>query len=196
MILYIHGFKSTGNARKADELKEYFKNCHPERSEGSNKIISPTLDISPEKSIAQLENIILENENVFLVGSSLGGFYAMILSAKHNLPAVLINPAVKADEALSTQLGQHENYDTGEKFEWTLEHINQLKNLKELYLNKLNPKNLFLLLAEDDELLDSKETAGLYKDSAKIMIVKNAGHQFSKFKESLPAIEKFYLKRS
>ena len=196
MILYIHGFKSTGNARKAGELKDYFKSCHPERSEGSIEIVSPTLDISPEKTIQQLEEIILKNKNVLLIGSSLGGFYAMALSAKYNLRAILINPAVKADEALLSQIGEHENYDTGEKFEWTVAHVNQLKNLKEKYLSKLNQKNLFLLLAEDDELLDSKETAELYKNSSKIMIIKNAGHQFSKFKEMIPAIKNFYLNRS
>lgn len=184
MILYIHGFKSTGNARKAGELKEYFQ----------NKIIveSPTLDISPEKAIKQLEEIILTNKNIFLIGSSLGGFYTMVLSAKYNLPAVLINPAINADESLNSQIGIHKNYDTGEKFEWTTEHIKQLRNLKKRYLPKLNRNKLFLLLAEDDELLDSFKTAEKYNDSAKILIIKNTGHQFSRFKEMIPEIEKFF----
>lgn len=184
MIIYIHGFASSGNARKARETKEYFHN---------KKVLSPDLYVEPEISYSILKDIIRDvGDKVNLIGSSLGGFYAMLLSAKYGNKAVLINPAVEAHKSLSSYIGEHTNYDTGKKFQWTQEYVNQLKNLYNQYFKFIKQTNLFLLLSKDDELIDHSITKKTFPNSKIILEYDNCGHQFTRYKEALPEIEKFF----
>ena len=88
MIIYIHGFASSGFGSKPQKFKEYFE----------DEIMTLSLPTIPNLAIDTLEQIIEaflnKEEDVFLVGSSLGGFYALYLANKYDLKAVLINPAV------------------------------------------------------------------------------------------------------
>ena len=88
MVIYLHGFGSAGFGEKAQKFLEYFE----------DEMITPTLSTVPVLAIATLEQIIEAFINrgikVSLIGSSLGGFYALYLANKYDLKAVLINPAV------------------------------------------------------------------------------------------------------
>ena len=88
MIIYLHGFASAGFGVKAQKFLEYFE----------EEIIIPTLPTIPNLAMATLEQLIEaflhRGEKVSLIGSSLGGFYALYLADKYDLKAVLINPAV------------------------------------------------------------------------------------------------------
>ncbi len=184
MIIYLHGFASSGNARKAKETKEYFLN---------KKVLSPDLPVEPEKAFLILKDIIRDTGiKANLIGSSLGGFYAMILSAVYGLKAVLVNPAVEAHKALTSYIGEHTNYDTGSKFRWTQEYVNQLTGLHNEYFKFIKQDNLFLLLSKDDELIDHILTKNTLPDSKLILEYDNCGHQFSRYHEALPEIEKFF----
>jgi len=188
MILYIHGFASSGNSRKGNILKDYF---------GKDIVLTPDLPVEPVECVKYIENIIsCIDEKILLIGSSLGGFYSVILSAQFNLKAVLINPALCAWEKLKTKVGVNKNYSTEKEFEWKKEFN---KQLKEIYKNKvynskyeINPSNFFLLLAEDDELIDYKEALREFPDAGKILVLNNRGHEFSKFEDVLPEISGFY----
>lgn len=184
MIIYIHGFRSSGKARKAQETKEYFKNT---------KVFTPDLPVSPRLAFFRLCDIIREaGGKPNLIGSSLGGFYAMLLNAKYGLKAVLINPAIKPYEVLKPYIGEQTNYHTGEKFEWKEEYINELLDLNNKFFKYINQKKLFLLLAKDDELLNHQETKKFFPNAGKILEYDNAGHEFSRYKEALVEIEKFF----
>ena len=64
---------------------------------GCKNIISPSIDYDSEEpdSIISRLNLLRVKHNVNLVvGTSLGGFYASILSARHNLPVMLVNPCL------------------------------------------------------------------------------------------------------
>lgn len=184
MIIYIHGFASSGNARKAKETKEYFLN---------KNVLSPDLPVEPEKAFLILKDIIRDSGvKANLIGSSLGGFYSMLLSAVYGLKTVLINPAVEAHKSLSAYIGEHTNYDTGVKFLWTQENVNQLANLYNEYAKFIKQDNLFLLLSKDDELIDHSLTKNTFPDSKVIIEYDNCGHQFSRYREALPAIDRFF----
>lgn len=184
MIVYIHGFRSSGKARKAQETKEYFKKI---------RVLTPDLPVSPKMAFYRLCDIIRDaGGKPNLIGSSLGGFYAMMLNAKYGLKAVLINPAIRPYEVLKPYIGELTNYHTEKKFQWTEEHINELLNLNKKFFKYINQKKLFLLLAKDDELLNHQETKMLFPQAGKVIEYENAKHEFSRYKEALPEIEKFF----
>ena len=76
MIIYIHGFASSGFGTKPQKFKEYFE----------DEVITISLPTIPNLAIDTLEQIIeaflSKEEDVYLIGSSLGGFYALFLANK------------------------------------------------------------------------------------------------------------------
>ena len=88
-ILYIHGFNSSPSSKKASQLVDVM-----ERLGLSEKLRVPALHHHPREAIGQLEQAIEALGRPLLVGSSLGGYYATHLAARHGLKALLINPAV------------------------------------------------------------------------------------------------------
>ncbi len=67
MIIFIHGFGSSGFSFKADRTREHF--------EGRESVLAPSLSYVPKLALQTLEEIIeygLTKERVCLIGSSLG----------------------------------------------------------------------------------------------------------------------------
>ena len=91
MILYLHGFNSTPDSRKAQTLHDYM------RRQGLGALFAcPRLPHRPEQAVDAIERELAQRDprSVTLVGSSLGGFYATWFAERRNLRAVLIQPAV------------------------------------------------------------------------------------------------------
>jgi len=188
MILYVHGFSSSGNAMKAKLLREYY---------GKNEIIiSPDLPVEPEKAFELLENILNssgDDKNI-VIGSSLGGFYTLALHRKYNVPVVIINPALYPWIQLKIYLGENENQSTGKKFLWKKEYLKQLKKIEDNPVRNSDLKNVFLLVATDDELIDYNETISILGNTGSLIIWDNCGHEFRRFSEALELIDEFYHK--
>ena len=89
MIIYIHGFGSSGQGGKANLFRDYFK------SRGQS-FIAPSLSYVPELAMSTLEELINSYDEVELIGSSLGGYYSIYLAEKYGLKAVLVNPAIES----------------------------------------------------------------------------------------------------
>jgi predicted esterase YcpF (UPF0227 family) len=125
-ILYLHGFCSSPESWKAKVLGEAM------RARGlADRFFCPALSPVPNEAIAQAEAIIESREReLTLVGSSLGGYYATYLAEKHDLRAALVNPAVVAPLSLNAYIGTQKNLHTGETFEFTAGHIDQLRALE------------------------------------------------------------------
>ena len=192
MILFLHGFASSGNATKAETLKKYccdkFNNM---------EFLSPDLPVEPDKAIKLISDILKSSgENTVVFGSSLGGYYAMWAGAKFNVNVVLINPAVEAYIDLKSVIGPNKNYQTGEEFEFKEEYLQQLKNLSaEINSGKLQKEKIVLMLAEDDDLLDYSRTLKFFGDGyGKLILEKEAGHSFTKFGEHLKSVFDYYNK--
>ncbi len=183
MIIYIHGFGSSGGGTKAVETTAFFKN---------DTVLAPTLPIEPVAAIDFLSSEIEKSrEKVFLIGSSLGGFYSIILSAKYDISAALINPAVNVFGGLRGYIGK-QTRDNGEEFEWREYHVIQLEEMYKKYFAQLNGRNIMLLLAKDDELLPFNKTLSLIKNPAKTIILDECTHRFLKYNEVLPEIKSFF----
>ena len=125
-ILYLHGFASSPASWKVRALADALN----ARKQGY-RLICPSLSPVPNEAIAQAEAIIESRVGpLTLVGSSLGGYYATWLAEKHLLRAALINPAVIAPVSLEKYLGKQTNLHTGREFEFTEEHLAQLRALE------------------------------------------------------------------
>lgn len=183
MIIYIHGFGSHGEGSKAKSLRRYCK-------EHAIRFMAPSLSTIPELAIKTLEELIESFkiiENISLVGSSLGGYYAMFLSHKYNLPCVLINPAIYPYKTLDRALGFAPHFYDQSSYEWNRSHLEMLKKYE---VEKYSGENALLLVQTADEVLDYTEA--VEKLSCANMIVEEGGdHGFQGIERHFQAIVEF-----
>ena len=181
LILYVHGWNSHANARKAQLIEHELKN---------NEIFdtaSITLKNHPREAIKQLTEFISEKQskyNVHLVGSSLGGYYSVFLAETLNLKAALINPAVWAYKIFENDRGNVENLNTGEKY-----FIDQawIDSLEEIFVENPTPNRYLVLLQTGDETLDYKY-AEKYFSGSRIVIDEGGSHSFDRLEQKIPQI--------
>ena len=181
MIIYIHGFGSNGLANKATLFRKYFQN---------KKFIAPSLSYIPALAIQTLKEIInLCDEDVYLIGSSLGGYYATYLSTLNKVKkVVLINPAVNSSNTLKKALPQGINYYDLSKFEWNNLHLEYLKKLE---ISNIDKNKFFILLQMGDEVLDYKDAMKKF-DGAKMIIEENGNHSFEGIERYFKDIKNFF----
>lgn len=179
-ILYLHGFCSSPASWKVRLLVAELE------SRGlRDRLICPALSHVPSEAIAQAEAIIEQHGRALtLVGSSLGGYYATWLTEKHDLRAVLINPAVVAPVSLDSFIGRQTNLYTGEAFEFTTEHIAELRALE---LRQITPERYFLLLETGDEVLDYRQALARYA-GCRQSVFEGGDHSFTHFPDLLPQL--------
>lgn len=125
-----------------------------------------------------------------LVGSSLGGYYATYLAEKHDLRAVLINPAAFAYQNLVPAVGPQRNLYTGEPFEFTERHLAELAQLEVTRLSR--PERFWLMVETGDEVLDYREAVEKYA-GARQTVIEGGDHSFRHFADYLDAIIDFAL---
>ena len=176
MILYIHGFRSTPNSPKAQELKTYF----------GAKMHLANFSHVPIEAIESLEKCIIDFDISGIVASSLGGFYATYLSEKYHLKSVLINPSTRPFETLSRYLGVNETYD-GVPFVWQAAHEGQLKAY---VVEKPTPVRYFVMLQKGDKILDYR-VAERYYAGATMLIEEGGAHPFDGLGRHLDKIRDF-----
>lgn len=182
MIVYIHGFGSSAHGTKALILKELFK------KEG---FIAPSLSYVPDLAIETLKDLIqsyLKYEKVYLIGSSLGGYYATYLADFFNLPAVLINPAVNAPYTLTKAIGYVNNYYDHSTFEWNIEHIEMLTKLN---VPEIRNELYMLLVQTEDEVLNYKEAVDKFQNS-KLVVEIGGNHSYEGIERHKENIETFF----
>ena len=179
-ILYLHGFRSSPASWKSRLLNETLS------ARGQDQhFFCPALSPVPDEAIAQAESIIHAHDGpLTLVGSSLGGFYATTLAEKHDLRAVLINPAVLAPISLHPFLGTQTNLHTGESFDFTVRHIRQLEALE---VAEVHPERYFLLLETGDEVLDYRDALRRYAGCQQC-VFEGGDHSFTHFPDLLPQL--------
>ena len=127
-------------------------------------------------------------ERLTLVGSSLGGFYATHLAERFGARAVLINPAIRPYDDLRSYLGRQTNLYSGETFEVTEAHFDELAALAVERITR--PERYWLLVQTGDEVLDYRQSVGFYAGA--FQSVEGGGdHAFQRFASWIPAILRF-----
>ncbi|HRD92040.1 MAG TPA: YqiA/YcfP family alpha/beta fold hydrolase [Accumulibacter sp.] len=182
-IIYLHGFCSSPASWKARLLGEALNGAGL-----GDRFACPVLSPVPLAAIACVEALLATNDGpTTLVGSSLGGYYATWLAEKHDLRAALINPAVMVPEQLAGLVGTHTNFHSGQRFEFTTEHLEQLHLLDPA---RVMPSRYLLLAETGDEVLDYRKAVRRYA-GCRQLIVEGGDHSFTRFPEFLPQIIEF-----
>lgn len=184
MLIYLHGFNSSPGSHKAQLLKR-----HMEQHAMGDRYFCPALPLPGKLAVATVEAAIARHPrgSVTLVGSSLGGFYATYLAERHDLRAVLINPAVHPHADLRAYLGLQRNLHTQEPYELTEEHLRQWETL---YLPAVQPQRYLLLVETGDEVLDYRVAVEKYR-GARQLVVTGGDHSFASFAAHIPLILEF-----
>jgi len=186
MIIYLHGFGSNGNAFKARLLKRIYPGIN---------IFSPDLSIEPKKAITFLEKYIsgqCQNSPFLIVGSSLGGFYALHLHVRFNIPAVLLNPTVQPVADLKRRIKNDSGFDPQVLIGWNDAYLDEFSDYYH-DPNEIRKDKLTVCLNRDDELLDYRIAENYFQPSGcKIILNDKGGHVFLNFTEILPEIISVY----
>jgi len=182
MIIYIHGFGGSGEGSKAKAFREYFK----EKSEG---FIALSLSYVPELAVKTLEELIeFYNEDVFLIGSSLGGFYTIYLSQKYNIKAVLLNSSIFPYKTLENYMGYAPNFYDKSSFTWSENHIKMLENYIQVDIDN---SKIMLLVQKGDELLNPQEAIDKFKDVT-VIVQEDGSHGFEGIENHFDTIREFF----
>ena len=182
MLLYIHGFNSSPASFKANVLRERLTQLGR-----ADEFLCPALPHRPAQAMALLENMVQQHDmnNITLIGSSLGGFYATYLVEKYGMRALLLNPAIAPQTGLRTYLGPQKNLYTDEAYELTEQHIVELEQLNVPQLSDIS--RYFLITATGDEVLDYREGVARYR-GAKQIIINGSDHGMGDFAHYLDKI--------
>jgi predicted esterase YcpF (UPF0227 family) len=185
-ILYLHGFASSPRSWKALALREAMA------ARGlADCLDAPAIPWPPDAAMATLEahiaTHIARGVTLTLAGSSLGGYYASWLAERHNLRAVLINPAVAAHLSLARYLGFQQNPYTGETLQIETAH---LELLRKLAVETPVCARYLLLLETGDEVLDYRLAEAHYA-GAQQAVCAGGNHGFTRFPQFIPQILEF-----
>lgn len=181
-LLYIHGFLSSPQSAKALQVQAWAA------QHGDIRIHAPALPVDPEAALKILESALQACATMpGLIGSSLGGFYANILAARHGLRAVLINPAVHPHVLLRDYVGEQRNYHSGVAAEVKPEHFSLLEQVE---IKPVHAERLWVLLETADETLDYRQAEQFYQGCA-IDVTPGGSHSYEGFVQKLPAIKDF-----
>lgn len=181
LILYLHGFTSGPQSFKARAL-----HAHLHRRGVADRFLCPQLPPSPAAAIALADSLV--RPGTTLVGSSLGGYYATWLAERHHLKAVLVNPAVVARLSFERFVGPQKNLYTGEAFEFTRDHVDELRALDVPVLS--HPDRFWLLLEQGDEVLDYRQAVERYPGSRQTVLA-GGDHSFTRWLDYLDEITRF-----
>ena len=187
MTIIIHGFGSAGKGGKAMLFRDYFKSI-------GKPCMAPSLSYVPELAMDTLEQLVHSYDDVTLVGSSLGGYYAIYLAEKYGLKAVLINPAVDSSKTLKRVLdmgGMATNYYDGTEFTWNENHVEMLQNYR---VDEVKNGEYLLLLQTADDVLDYREAVAKLPN-AETIIEEGGTHPFEGIERYFGKIVEFLFQK-
>ena len=186
-IIYLHGFQSSALSIKGQQIKAF---C---QQHTDFQVYLPDLNMPPQQVLTHVSDMIAGLDQVVLIGSSLGGFYATQLVAKHGVPAVLINPAMRPWQLFHDLFGtEHIPYVVSA--EWTLDHshLDQLQQMALPFVQ--DAEKILVLLQQGDEVLDYREAQRYYSNASHqsmIITEANGKHAMDNFADKIPMALQF-----
>jgi len=184
-FVYVHGLNSFPASAKARVLREKLESL----GRGA-EFRCPALSHWPLDAAAALERAVEDCApgEVMLIGSSLGGYYATWLAERGPYRVALINPAVRPYELFAQFLGRQKNLYTGEEYDLTERHLQELQALEVERLT--HPERYLLMVTTGDEVLDYRRAVERYRGAFQI-VAPGGDHGFSGFADYLGVILDF-----
>jgi len=185
IILYLHGFRSSPSSYKALLFTQRISALKAE-----NSYFCPQLPSSPNDTIKLAADLLLPftSEQITLVGSSLGGYYATWLAEKLGCRAVLLNPMVSIPTDMEQFIGATTAFHSDEPFEFKPEYVDELRALAVTHITQ--PERYFLFAATGDELLDWREMQAHYP-GARQHIIQGSDHGLTGFEQYMDEVMAF-----
>lgn len=185
-IIYLHGLDADPNANKAVITANHAKALGID-------MLRPDLNCPPDDAVAKILRLIQENPNAVLVGSSLGGYFATLLSDMTGTPAVLLNPSIRPDLSFTRFLT--DNFDGQTLTDDTVIYITtggwhirygDLAWFEQHRLTAKNADKIKVLLKMGDELLDAHATKAFFESRGADIIAQDGGdHRMSDYDEQV-----------
>jgi uncharacterized protein len=184
MLIYVHGFNSSPLSFKATLLRKRLTELGR-----VHEFVCPELPHRPADAIALLSQLVTDHaaERPVLIGSSLGGYYSTWLAERYDARAVLINPAVRPYELLSSLIGRQTNLYSGIQYDFTREHVAELRGLE---VETIHPERYLLLVGTADEVLDYGQAVERYRGASHI-VDEGGDHGLSSFRRYVDRILEF-----
>lgn len=193
-LLYLHGFRSSPQSMKARTFAARVQAQHPD-------VVwwCPQLPPSPAQAMALVMGGVREwpRDEMAVVGSSLGGFYARWLALHTGCArTVLLNPAVFPARDLQRYIGEQAAWhDPTERFYFEPAYMDQLR-AQEQDIARLaaqhpaTPLSQFAIVAQGDEVLDWREMQ-TFCSGGQVRLLPGSDHAISDFDDHIESIFHF-----
>ncbi len=185
MILYLHGFRSSPNSRKATLLHKRMETLGR-----ASDYACPALPASP-RGAAELAFSIAGKVPVTqlaLIGSSLGGYYATWLAERLGCRAVLLNPAIAPARDLEAHLGRQPVFFSTDEIDFKPEYLQELRAIDTPVISR--PERYLLVAATGDAVIDYRTMTNKYA-GAQQKIIEGSDHELSGFVEYMDEVLAF-----
>ena len=182
-LLYLHGFRSSPQSMKSRKVAARVAQEHP-----GVTWWCPQLPPSPRDAMALCLDGIASwpREQMAVVGSSLGGFYATHIAELTACKAVLLNPAVAPARDLHRYIGEQTSWhDPQDRFFFKADYVDELKALA--HGPVAHPERYFAVIAKGDEVLDWRQMTGRYP-GARIKLLQGSDHALSDFGDHIDEV--------
>ncbi|PKG40575.1 YqiA/YcfP family alpha/beta fold hydrolase [Psychromonas sp. Urea-02u-13] len=185
VLLSLHGFHSSPASLKARQLATFLAKHHPEII-----FVCPQLPCLPGEMWQLIASIFeqYKDDEIAVVGSSLGGYLATQVAETYKAKVILVNPAVTPYLLLKAYAGEQVHPYLETPYYINEDFMTQLKALDVKIINR--PQNSWVLLQQGDEVLDYQQAITKYQ-GCKITCEKEGDHSFIGFERFIPDIIKF-----
>ena len=193
LIFYIHGFNSGPKVSKEVEINEILKtrliplsyDSSRECQKNLNDLISQVNGILSCKDafasflFSDYEETLDQqqwqwNEDVVIMGTSLGAFYAKRIAEYFHAYCVMINPVVDPVEELRRFIGEHVNFVSGKRYRFDEQTLLSYKAYRQ---TSLDSPTLIYVSSSDELLINNYEKVCSEFETSALIIETKTSHQ-------------------
>ncbi|WP_294035638.1 YqiA/YcfP family alpha/beta fold hydrolase [uncultured Moraxella sp.] len=198
-LIYLHGLDSDSNAIKAQVVDAYCQTHHPDIT-----VIRPDLNRTPDEVVVLLTKLIGDGADTVLMGSSLGGYFATLMSDRTGVPAVLLNPSIRPDISFRRFLQDNFSNDKSQALQantviytttggWQIVY-GDLAWLENHRLQAVFGERIKVFLQMGDELLDAKASQAFFGQAgSEVLAMAGGDHRISDFNHHVKTVVDFAI---